>query len=323
MFTLQEFQNQAANIDFQRSNLFSVVFATTPSSKSQALLDQFGGAMFNNLPLDTDLFGITQGEITQGITTLVAAGTQQIVRKSGVSKYLIGAMSNRVVQSLLGEFDVGTYLIDFFNMAYPTAGLLVHTVKVPDNQLQHEMDLNHNAPNIKITGREYSPLILSFRMDSEAANYRAFNDWVNAVQDPVTGLRALPEDVEADIQVNLHARNGLPHTVIMMQGCIPVAVSAPELSYEGDNQISTFDVTFAYRVMSAGAVGEQAAYDWLEDKTINAIDRINPMQSLSGEVARLSRLSGAQSGMRNLMNGFGSGGLTGPGGVIQGRGRIL
>lgn len=320
MFTLQEFQNQAANIDFQRTNLFSVVFATTPSSKSQALLDQFGGALFNNIPLDMDWLGISQGEITQGVTTLVSAGTQQLVRKSGISKYLIGAMSNRVVQSILGEFEVGTYLMDFFNMAYPTAGLMVHTVKVPDNQLQHEMDLNHNAPNIKLTGREYSPLVIGFRLDSEAANYRAFNDWVNSVQDPVTQLRALPEDVEADLQVNLHARNGLPHTVVMLQGCIPVGVSAPELSYDGDNQIATFDVTFAYRVMSVGAVGKQAAYDWLEDKAIGIISKSNPMQSLSGEAAKLSRLSGAGSGMKSFINGFGSGGMTG---VSTGSGRIL
>lgn len=320
MFTLQEFQNQAANIDFQRNNLFSVVFATTPSSKSQSLLDQFGGAIFNNLPLDTDWFGLKQGEITQGITTLVTAGTQQLIRKSGVSKYLIGAMSNRVVQSLLGEFEVGTYLMDFFNMAYPTAGLMVHTVKVPDNQLNHEMDLNHNAPNIKITGREYSPFVLGFRMDSEAANYRAFNDWVNSVQDPVSGLRALPEDVEADIQVNLHSRNGLPHTVVMLQGCVPVGVSAPELTYEGDNTITTFDVTFAYRVMSIGAVGKQAAIEWLEDKTINAITKINGERSLSSQLAGLSRLSGAQSGMTNLLNGFGSGGLNAGLGRIVGTG---
>ncbi|AHY25178.1 tail tube [Pectobacterium bacteriophage PM2] len=307
MFTLQEFENQAVNIDFQRNNLFSVVFATTPSSKSQALLDQFGGAIFDNLPFNTDFFGITRNEITQGVTALVTAGTQKLIRKSGVSKYLIGAMSNRVVQSLLGEFEVGTFLLDFFNMAFPTAGLLVHTVKLPDNVLNYEMDLNHNAPNIKLTGREYSPLVLSFRVDSEAANYRAFNDWVNSVQDPVSGLRALPEDVEADIQVNLHARNGLPHTVVMMQGCVPVGVSAPELSYEGDNQIATFDVTFAYRVVSTGAVGRTAALDWLEDKAINVITGINGNQSLSTQLASLSRLSGAQSGMSNLVtNGLGA-----------------
>lgn len=300
MFTLQEFQNQAVNIDLQRTNLFSVVFATTPSSKSQNLLDQFGGMLFNNIPLDTDWFGLKAGEVTQGITTLITAGTQKLVRKSGVSKYLIGAMSNRVVQSLLGEFEVGTYLIDFFNMAYPTAGLLIHSVKLPENSLNHEMDMNHNAPNIKITGREYSPLVLTFRMDSEAANFRAFHDWVNSVQDPVTGLRALPEDVEADIQVNLHSRNGLPHTVVMLQGCVPMQVSAPELSYDGDNQIATFDVTYAYRVMSVGAVGKQAALDWLEDKAINIVTKINGEMSLGSDLSKLSRLSGAQSGLSGL-----------------------
>lgn len=303
MFTLQEFQNQAANIDFQRNNLFSVVFATTPSNKSQALLDQFGGALFNNIPVDAaDWLGLRQGDITQGITTLVTAGTQKIIRKSGVSKYLIGAMSNRVVQSLLGEFEVGTYLIDFFNMAYPTAGLMVNNVKVPDNTINYEMSLNHNAPNIKIGQREYPPLVINFRMDSEAANYRAMNDWVNAVKDPVTGLVALPEDVEADIQVNLHSRNGIPHTVVMMTGCVPVSVSAPELAYDSDNTVTTFDVTFAYRYFSVGAVGKQAALEWVEDKAIGIISRIDAERGLSGQLAQLSRLSGAQSGMTNLLN---------------------
>ncbi|UJJ22189.1 baseplate tail-tube junction protein [Erwinia phage Virsaitis27] len=305
MFTLEEFKNQAGNIDFQRTNLFSVVFATTPSSKSQQLLDQFGGTLFNNIAVDSDWLGLKPGDITQAVTAVAVAGGQQLIRKSGVSKYLIGAMSNRVVQSLLGEFEVGTYLLDFFNMAFPTSGLMVSAVKIPENQLQHEMDLNHNAPNIRITGRDYTPLILTFRIDPEASNFRAMHDWVNSVQDPVTGLRALPEDVEADIQVNLHARNGLPHTVMMFQGCVPVGVSAPELSYDGDNQIATFDVSFAYRVMSVGAVGRQAAMDWLEDKAINVISGISSEMSLNSSLSRLSRLSGAGGGLSSLLTGAG------------------
>lgn len=306
MFTLEEFKNQAGNIDFQRTNLFSLVFATTPSSKSQQLLDQFGGALFNNLALDSNWLGLKAGDITQAVTSIAVAGGQKLVRKSGISKYLIGAMSNRVVQSLLGEFTVGTYLLDFFNMAFPTSGLMVSAVKIPENQLQHEMDLNHNAPNIRITGRDYSPLIVTFRVDPEASNFRAMHDWVNSVQDPVTGLRALPEDVEADIQVNLHARNGLPHTVVMFQGAVPVSVSAPELAYEGDNQIATFDVSFAYRVMSVGAVGRQAGLDWLEDKAISVISGINPNISLNGTLGRLSRLGGAGGGLSSVVNGIGN-----------------
>lgn len=300
MFTLDEFKSQAINLDFQRSNLFSVVFATTPSAKSQELLDKFGGFLFNNVPVDTDFLGITQGELTQAVTSVVVSGTQQLVRKSGISKYLVGAMSNRVVQSLLGEFEVGTYLLDFFNMAFPTSGLMVYSVKMPENRISYEMDKNHNAPNVKLLTREFDPLVLSFRMDSEASNFRAMHDWVNSVEDPVTGLRSLPIDVEADIQVNLHNRNGLPHTVAMFSGCVPVSVSSPELNYDDNNVISTFDVTFAYRSMQIGAVGRQAAIDWIESKAIDKISTISDENQLSGGLRNLSRLGGAGGGIGSI-----------------------
>ena len=301
MFTLDEFNSKAANLDFQRTNLFSVVFATTPTSKTQSLLNGFGGALYNNMGLNNNWLGLTQGEFNQGVTSLITMGTQQLVRKSGVSKFLIGAMTNRVVQSLLGEFTVGTYLLDFFNMAFPTAGLMIYSAKIPENRLGYEIDKNHSAPNIKITGRELEPLTISFRMDPEASNYRAMQDWVNSVEDPVTGLRALPSDVEADIQVNLHARNGLPHTVCLFSGCIPVACGSPELTYDGDNQIAVFDVTFAYRVMQVGSVGKQAALDWIEDKTVSKISTINSELSTSSSITNLSRLAGS-GGISQITN---------------------
>lgn len=302
MYTLDEFKTQAVNLDFQRTNLFSVVFATTPSAKSQELLDNFGGYLYNNIPVGLDFLGLTQNDITSGIQNVIVAGTQKLVRKSGVSKYLIGAMSNRVVQSLLGEFEVGTYLLDFFNMAFPTSGLMVYSVKMPENRLSYEIDKNHNSPNIKILDREYDPLIISFRMDKESGNYRAMNDWVNAVKDPVTGLVALPIDVEADIQVNLHDRRGIPHTVAMFSGCVPIGVSAPELSYDDNNTVATFDVTFAYRCVQIGSVGKQAALDWIESKVTGAIDNISDDYSLSGSIKNLSRLN--STGIGKITNIF-------------------
>ena len=114
----------------------------------------------------------------------------------------------------------------------------------------------------------------------------------------------MPQDVEADIQVNLHARNGLPHTAVMFTGCIPVSVSAPELSYDGDNQITTFDVTFAYRVMQAGAVDRQAALEWLESATINGIQSVlgnsGGVTGLSNSLSRLSRLGGTAGSISNI-----------------------
>lgn len=267
-FTLDEFNSQVINSDFQRTNMFSVVFATKPSTRTQEAIDNLGNSAADLIPSTLDALGISQGALSSAITTVITMGSRKIVRKAGVSKILIGAMTNRVFQSLMGELKVGTYMIDWFNMAFPTSGLMVQAVKIPDNRLNHDMDRGHNAPNIKITGRDYEPLVITFRMDSAAANYRSMNDWLNSVEDPITGLRALPASVEADLQVNLHARNGLPHTVVLFSGCIPVGVSSPQLSYEDNNQITTFDMTFAYRSMVMAPVELQAAKEWMESAAI-------------------------------------------------------
>ncbi|EQA7786665.1 hypothetical protein ACX818_001250 [Acinetobacter baumannii] len=266
--TLDEFNSQIANNDFQRTNMFSMHFATRPSSKSQQYLGEISRKVDDSIGSTLEALGITNENIQNAITTIVSIGTQKIVRKSGVTKVLMGAMTNRVVQSLLGELKVGTFLLEYFDLAFPTSGLLVQSCKIPDNHLNYEMDRQHNAPNIKITGRDYEPLVITFRMDAASANYRAMCDWVNSVEDPITGLRGLPIDVEADIQINLHARNGYPHTAYMFTGCIPMIVGGPQLSYEDNNQITTFDVTFAYRAMQVGAVGLNAAKEWMEDSAI-------------------------------------------------------
>jgi len=263
MFNISEF-NEALNKDLQRSNMFSVVFATTPSAKSQKLLSNFGGMLYDNIPFGKDFLGLTAGSLNNTITTVATQGTQKLLKKSGISKFMIGAMSSRVMQSFLGEFTFGTYVLDFFTAGATTSTLMVYSVKMPANTLNYEMDRMHHAPGIKVTSRDYEPLVISFRMDSDAGNFRAMHDWVNSVEDPITGLRALPSDVECDIQVNLHNRKGIPHTVCMFSGAMPMAVSAPELTYEGNNEIAAFDVTFAYRSMAVGAVSDNAIEDWIK-----------------------------------------------------------
>lgn len=287
-FMLDEFNSQIVNNDFQRTNMFSIHFATRPSSKSQQYLGTIATSEDSSIQRTLEAFGITNENLKNAIASVITIGTQKIVRQSGVKKYLLGAMTNRVVQTLLGELKVGTYLLEYFDDAFPTSGLLVQACKLPDNHLNYEMNRQHNAPNIKITGRDYEPLVITFRMDAESKNYRAFNDWVNAVEDPVTGLRGLPIDLEADIQINLHNRQAYPHTAYFFHGCIPMIVGGPQISYEDNNQITTFDVTFAYRHISVGAISLAAAKEWMEDMTI---DIIKGQTDINMNVAK-SRLSG-------------------------------
>lgn len=287
-FTLEEFGTLVAGNDFQRSNMFSMSFATKPTTRVDTIIDDLSTSMTDLIPSTLDSIGIQQNELTNAITTVITLGSRKLIRKSGVSRVLLGAMTNRVFNTLLGQINVGSYIIEFFDKFFPTSGLWVQSVKIPDNRIGYEMDKLHNAPNIKLTGREYEPLVVTFRMDSAAANYRAMNDWLNSVEDPQTGLRALPSEVESDIQVNLHDRNGIPHTVCMFSGCIPSAVSSPQLSFEDNNTITTFDVTFAYRVMATGAVGPQAVKEWMEDLAIKIGQQAyNPNLNL----AQTSRLS--------------------------------
>lgn len=271
MYNLDDYKDIILNKDYQRNNMFSVIFATQPSSKSQELLDTLGGAIFDAIPDFGGYLGVSRGAVDDVLKYAIGVGTRKLIEKAGKKQFLIGAMTNRVIRTLLGEFSVGTYLMDFFDMAYPTRGLQIYEVQLPENRLGYEHDLTHNAPNIKIMSRELEPLILTFRLDDKALNLRAMNDWINSVEDPITGLRSLPADVEADIQVNLHDRQGVPHSVVMFHGCIPVACSSPKLSYEDNNTISTFDVTFAYRNSNMGSVGRAAGIEWIEDQAIGAI----------------------------------------------------
>lgn len=255
--TLETFAAQVRT-DYQRTNLFSVMFATNPTTQAANLMQKY-----SNLEPNSVLSGdFTWAQSPSG------TGLPRVINRNDpttLSKTIIGAMTERVIQTLMGEFKVGKTILEFFGMGKsPESGLSIYAVKLPENRLGHEMDRTYNAPNIKITGREHDTLTISFRVAHDGMNYIAMQDWVNAVEDPVTGLKALPADVEADIQVNLHGRDGLPHTVAMVTGCIPVGVSSPELSYESDNTFAVFDVTFAYRTVQMSQISRAAAMNWIQ-----------------------------------------------------------
>lgn len=266
MLNLENFRAQSANMDFQRTNMFSVSFATKPGNKASSVFDSIGTQAFEYLGINGNQDGLGLLDNILGNITKNALG------KVKVNSKLIGAMSTRTVQTLLGKIDTGSHLLAFFDEYFKESGLMIYSVKMPENRLGYEMDKNYAAPNIKITNREYEPLIISFRMDASGSNYRAMNDWVNSVENPITGLRAFPDQVESSIQVTLYDRVGMPHTVALFDGCIPVGISSPELSWESNNTVSTFDVTFAYRNYDIGGLSVESAADYIDDFFAGIID---------------------------------------------------
>lgn len=324
MISIEEYNTKLASFDFQRSNMFSVIIATEPGSVANKKINGLNQEVYSQPKQELERNkigdvlggfsgfggGINGGQIEPELLTRISAaigllidsGKKKILKKDGKALELIGAMSSRLGTSLLGDFDYGTSSIGFFrntvtestNKVTFNPSLNVYAVKLPNQSFSHEVDKMHNSPNIKITGRNLDPLTISMRVNPDASNYVAFVDWFNSVEDPVTQLRALPVEVEANIQVTLHDRVGDPHTVIIANGCIPVDVSAPELSYENDNQIAVFDVSFAYRHMSIGAVSKQTQEEVKEEEV--------PYESYTSEEAKGSWLSRADGylGMAGL-----------------------
>lgn len=294
--SLDLYAERSANFDFQRSNMFSMVIASYPTSQSAQSLKQLENERYRTINKDTihDNPLIVNGgfgggaivdealrqQVKWGMNKLQSWLGRKLYTKMGEAaynelRYYIGALSPRLLQSLLGEYKTGQMLLDFFaflqdgeNTPVFSPKLGAYAVKLPDYRINHEIDRNYNAPNIKYGARDLDPLVVSFRMNPDCSNYVAMIEWMNAIDDPVTGLRALPSEIESSIQITLHDRMGVPNIVNVFYGCVPVNVTSPQLSYEEDGTITTFDVTFAYRYTMIGPISEQDKREYMEGSEV-------------------------------------------------------
>ncbi|AAX78628.1 protein of unknown function [Pseudotevenvirus RB43] len=251
-YSVDEFLSGMANKDFQRSNLFSVVFATSPASR---ILDSTIGSIRDTL-IDGTMSSINANNpnefmnaITGGVSKLFSYTVDKAImslNKTGFSK-IMGALSPRLVTSLFGDSVYGQLLTEFRDKMMYNMGLSIVGVQLPGKTLGYEYVYNGGVPQIRFTRPENGELSLTFRVDSEARNLKVFNEWISAIRDDITGQFAFIDEVSSAIQVNLHNRDGVPHSTYIFQKCLPVKVSSPELSYETNNEIWTFTVDFAYK----------------------------------------------------------------------------
>lgn len=251
-YSVDEFLSGMANRDFQRSNLFSVVFATSPASR---ILDSTIGSIRDTL-IDGSMSSINANNpnefmnaITGGVSKLFSYTVDKAImslNKTGFNK-IMGALSPRLITSLFGDSVYGQMLTEFRDKMMYNMGLSIVGVQLPGKTLGYEYVYNGGVPQIRFTRPENGELSLTFRVDSEARNLKVFNEWLSAIRDDITGQFAFIDEVSSAIQVNLHNRDGVPHSTYVFQKCLPVKVSNPELSYESNNEIWTFTVDFAYK----------------------------------------------------------------------------
>lgn len=251
-YSIDEFVSGMADRDFQRSNLFSVVFATSPASRIlDSTIGSIGDTLINGAfgSINSNNPNEFLNAMTGGVSKLFNYATDKAImslNKTGFSK-IMGALSPRLVSSLFGDSVYGSLLTEFRDKMMYNMGLSILSVQLPEKSLGYEYVYNGGVPQIRFTRPEHGEVSLTFRVDSEARNLKVFNEWLSAVRDDVTGQYAFIDEVASAIQVNLHTRDGTPHTTYVFQKCVPVKVGLPILSYESNNEILTFTVDFAYK----------------------------------------------------------------------------
>ncbi|QPI18047.1 baseplate-tail tube initiator [Pectobacterium phage POP12] len=251
-YSVDEFLYGMADRDFQRTNLFSVVFATSPASRIlDSTLGSVGDSLINGAfnSINANNPNEFMNAISGGVSKLFSYAADKAImslNKTGFSK-IIGALSPRLVTSLFGDSVYGTLLTEFRDKMMYNIGLSILSVKLPEKVLGYEYVYNAGTPQIRFTRPEPGEISLTFRMDSEGRNVKVFHEWMSAIRDDVTGQYCFIDEVASSIQVNLHSRDGTPHTSYVFQQCLPVRVGNPELSYENNNEIAVFNVDFAYK----------------------------------------------------------------------------
>lgn len=271
----QDFISSVLDYDLQRNNNFSLVFSSNPMDSAGTVLEKIGGVVFNNQMVSgadigmDNLFGNLLGSI-------ISEGANRVVQNLGINKIIIGACNNRIIQSILGEFVTGQAIISFFGLNRADRGMYAKDVKMPSSTIGYAHDHTYSSPNIKVFNRVNENLVVTFRTDKEGLNYRAMKEWNDSIIDPVTGLVAFVGEVSANIQVNFHDRNGIPHTTNYFESCLPVSVIPTVLSHDDKNKVLEFDVEFAYRRYHVGLISMEDALKWVTARMVErAVDRMD------------------------------------------------
>lgn len=321
---LDYYINNVSNQDYQRTNLFSVAICDGPGKRQVSTFDglitplfqgtwvqDFGNSIGFGLQ---DMAGFVDNEINSAI--------DKAIRRSTTAQQIMAAMDSRIVTSLLGGLGTeGQVYLDYFSgssfMEYSVKG-----VKLPETSINASYKLNENfGYSISLGERNNGQLVVTFRrglgpmnieLKNGADNYQVWQEYVNAVTDQ-EGLSYFFDDVYCNVQVNEHDRNGLPHTVHVFDGCIPISVG--ELNYDWDStgEIQTFDVVFMFKRRSMGRVGQAARIEWGEKF----------LAGLAGAAGRqMSGLANkAGSSIRTTLGNVSSGLLSSANSILGGSGK--
>lgn len=252
------FIQRAHNEDLQRQNLFQVFFSKIPDVVMNP--DQIN-AMYSQ----SGFTGILQNIGNSVGNTLVQFG-YDLARKHGVFSKVYGIFQPGLVDTVFGTLSTGDLqmLVDYSTMQ--ETNIAVHSVQLPQSEINYTVEDVHRLKQISIQGKNEQKFSVTFKNFSQNRDYVYFKKWVDSVVDEF-GYHNFLEDIESNIIVYTHDRNGQPTSVHYLYGCVPIQISQLEFDYE-QSDISKFTVDFFVRHHKVNNVGVSKkeysqTIDWL------------------------------------------------------------
>lgn len=251
------FINRANTEDLQRSNLYQVFFQKIPD----VVMDP---DQVNARYAQSGVTGILQsiGNAVNGIVNKITQNPignalvqfgYDLARKHGMFKKIYGIFQPGMVDTVFGQLMSGDLqmLTDYAKMQ--ETNIQVNNISLPGQEINYEIEDNHRLKSVSAQGRAEQKFQVTFKNFSSNRDYVYFKKWVDSVVDEY-GYQNFLEDIETNIVVYTHDRNGQPTSVHYLYGCVPVQIQPLEFNYDQPD-ISTFTVDFQVRSHKVNNVG--------------------------------------------------------------------
>lgn len=125
---------------------------------------------------------------------------------------------------------------------------LVTATSLPGSTVNQAM-LYYRGREVKLAGeRVYAPWSITVLNDTDFTMRNAFDQWQNGfnnLQD--NSGREIPNEYYSDFTVTQLDRNSNPLKAFAIRGAFPIDVSETPLDFGSNDQISSFNVTFAFQ----------------------------------------------------------------------------
>ncbi|CAM0000090.1 tail tube [Vibrio phage D479] len=243
MFSVRQFVAKMDQDDVARSNLYLVAF---PSLENY----------INN----NGVVGSPQGTLDQVDGWFKAADSA--LKTASEVRSQFGALKRTGIKGVLNG-DASSMVADYFG-ADPTReaklAMMAKGANLPGRTLEVESDYQRRKTQKVVKGKDSGTVTMQFYLSPGHEERQIMLAWQKSIFSSTTCQVAFAAEYEKSIEIITLKRNGDPATVTSLSKAFPMRIGDVELSYENNNEVSTFEVEFTFSTFNyVNAISEEMA----------------------------------------------------------------